>query len=85
MVTHVNRTIWCKINNPYLVNLMVRTPIFEWYMVCCDSKNGYQNTCNEILKIGSCAQNMMIILDSIVNMIGGGDYTINWQAREFLA
>ena len=28
---------------------------------------------------------MMIILDSIVNMIGGGDYTITWQAREFLA
>jgi hypothetical protein len=48
MATHVNRSIWCKVDNPYLINFMIRTPILEWHMVCSGSNNGYQNTCNKI-------------------------------------
>ena len=66
METHVNRSVWCKVDNAYLIDFMVRTPIFEWHPVCCGSKNGL------------CTQIMMIILDSIVN--GGGglyDYLVS--------
>ena len=45
------------------------TPILEWNMVGCESKNWHQeNTC--IKEIGLRAQNTMTILGSLVNMIG---------------
>ena len=46
-----------------------RTPIVEWYVVWCDSKNGYQNR-TRLDVIGLWVQNMIIILDSMVNIIG---------------
>ena len=69
METHVNRSVWCKVDNAYLIDFMVRTPIFEWHPVCCGSKNGL------------CTQIMMIILDSIVN--GGGTIRLLSEHRDF--
>ena len=41
--------------------------IFEWYVVMCGSKNGYQkDMC--LTKIGLHAHNMITILDSTVNI-----------------
>ena len=31
-----------KVDNPYSVTFLIRTPIFEWYVVRFASKNGYQ-------------------------------------------
>jgi hypothetical protein len=31
-----------KIDNPYLVIILVRTPKFEWCVVWCGFQNGYQ-------------------------------------------
>ena len=44
------------------------TPIFEWYVVRCGSKNGHHNIMC-LQEIGLCAQNMLSILDSTTNMI----------------
>lgn len=47
-----------------------RTAIFEWCEVMHVSTNGHQNdTC--LKEIGLHAQNMIIILGSISNIIGG--------------
>jgi hypothetical protein len=44
--------------NPYLVTFLIRTPIFEWYVVWYDSKNGYpKNMC--LKGIGLRVQNMI--------------------------
>ena len=49
---------------------IIWTPIFEWYVVRCGSKNGQQiYICSK--QIGLCAQNMLTVLGSIVNMIAG--------------
>jgi hypothetical protein len=46
------------------------TPILEWYVVKCGFKNGHQrDMCLKEIQ-GLHAQNMIIILRSIVNMIG---------------
>ena len=56
---------------PNSATYLNQTHSFEWYLVRCDFKNGYQK--NTYLKeIGLCAQNMTTILDSIVNIMGGG-------------
>ena len=45
-------------------------PLFEWNVVTWGSNNGYQkDTC--LKEIGLCAQNVLIILGSICNIIGG--------------
>ena len=45
------------------------TPILKGYVARCGSKNWHQKrVCSE--KIRLCAQNMLTILSSIVNMIG---------------
>lgn len=54
--------------------------IYEWCVDRCGSKNKRQNTC-VLNEIGLRAHIMLIILDSIVNMIGdwverGQGYTI---------
>jgi hypothetical protein len=36
------------------------TPVFEWCLVKCGSKNGHQKMC--LYKIGSCAQNLLTSL-----------------------
>ena len=52
-----------------ITNLMGRM-YFEWYVVGCGSKNGYQkDVC--LKEIGLRAQNMITILGSIVDVIGG--------------
>ena len=47
-----------------------QTSIFEWYVVRCVSKYGYQKDVSS-KEIGVRAQNMRYILGSIVNIIGG--------------
>lgn len=50
--------------------LITHTPIFDWCMVGCEAKNKHQkDTC--ATKIGLCAQNLLVILDAIINIIGG--------------
>ena len=65
---------WCehfmryKIDNSYLVTFLCQTPIFEWYVGRCGSKNGYQkDVCSKEIELH--AQNMIIVLDWIVNTI----------------
>ena len=46
------------------------TPVCEWYLVWCGSKNGYQkDMC--LIEIGLCAQIMITILSSIFKIFGG--------------
>ena len=47
---------------------IIWTPIFEWYVVRCGSKNGHQT--DKCFEIGLCTQNMLTILGSMLNMIG---------------
>jgi hypothetical protein len=48
-----------------------QTPIFEWFVVWCDSKNGYQkDMCLNM--IGPHNPNVIIVLGSIINIIRGG-------------
>ena len=52
---------------PNLVHYLNRAPIYEWYMVNCGIKNGYQkNLVFEEIK--SCAQNMTPIPCSRINI-----------------
>lgn len=54
-----------------MINDMKWTPMFEYYVFRCDSKNRYKkNMCSK--EIESHAQSMLIGLDSIVDIIGGG-------------
>ena len=50
---------------------IIWTLIFEWYVVRSGSKNGHQNGLMCLKEIGLRTRNMLIILGSIVNMIGG--------------
>ena len=66
----------CKVKNPYLFAFLIRSPIFEWYVVWCGTKNGYQKyICFE--EVGLRDQNMITILDSRINIIEGTYMTIN--------
>jgi hypothetical protein len=58
-----------------LVTYLIQTPIFEWYMARCGSTNGYKK--DKCLKESRLrAQDMITMLGSIVNIIGG-TYTTN--------
>ena len=60
-----------KVDNPYLIIFLVGTPIFEWYVVWCVSKDRHhRDVCSK--EIGLCAQIMISVLDSTINIIGGG-------------
>jgi hypothetical protein len=49
---------------------IIRTLIFEWYVVRCGSENGQQKyICSK--QIGLCAQDMLAVLGSIGNVIAG--------------
>jgi hypothetical protein len=57
-----------KVDNPYLVTFLIKTPTSKWYVVWCSSKNGQQkDMCLE--EIGLHAQNMNLILGLIVHII----------------
>ena len=43
--------------------------MFEFYVVRCDSTNGYPKKKKDSKEIELCAHNMITILDSIVNII----------------
>ena len=49
---------------------IIWTPVFETYVVRCGSKNGYQRDTNS-KEIGRCAQNMLVILGSMINKYWG--------------
>ena len=59
----------------------ISTPIFEWYVVKYGSENQHQKDMR-VIKIGLCAQNMLPILSSILNMCWGDlyDYVITTRA-----
>ena len=55
---------------PNLVAYLNWKPILEWYVVWCGSKDANQiEKCLREIKLH--AQDMIIILESIVNIIGG--------------
>ena len=58
------------VDEPNLITYRNHTHAFEWYLVRCDSKNGYQKNMYS-KEIELCAQNRTTILDSIVNIMGG--------------
>jgi hypothetical protein len=59
-----------KVDMPKLVTSLNQTPIFQWYVVWFGSKNGYQeDMC--LREIRLCAHNMITILGSMLNVIGG--------------
>jgi hypothetical protein len=58
-----------KIDMPNLVTYLYQTPTIKWYLVRSNFKNKFQkDKC--LKKVGLRAQNMIVILGSIVNMIG---------------
>ena len=66
-----------KVDVPNSNTKIIWSTIFEYYVVRCGSKNQYQKgTCLE--EIGLCAQSMLTILVSIVDMIGGTCMTTSW-------
>ena len=54
-----------KVDIPDSNTTIIWTRIFEWYVVRCGSKNGYQKGIMCLKEIGLRAQNMIIILGSI--------------------
>ena len=68
-VMYLHRVYGAKVSGPNSVIHLQRTPIFEWCMIRCGFKNGYQNdTC--LKEIGLVAHKLFTIMDSIINMIG---------------
>lgn len=56
-----------KVDNPCLITFLVGTPIFEWYV---SKDRDHRDMSSK--EIGLSAQNMISILDSTINIIGGG-------------
>ena len=68
---HVN-----KVGVPNTVTYLKWTPIIEWCVVWCESKNRSQkDTCSK--EIGLHVQNMRIILGLIVIWLGGSTWPLN--------
>ena len=66
-------TLRLKVDVSISVPSLDWTPIFEWYVVRCGSKNIYQkDTCLKEIRL--LAQNIITILGSIANIIGGDLY-----------
>ena len=60
---------------------LTREPIFEWCVVKCGSKNRQQK--DKCLKqIGLRAHNLVTILSSVVNIVGGNLYDHVTSTRE---
>ena len=64
-----------KVSRPNSVIYLNGTPIFEWWVVRCRIKNEHQkDMC--LKEIGLQAQNVLTILSSKVNTIGGTYVTL---------
>ena len=59
-----------KVKWPNSVNYLNQTPIFEWCLLRCDSKNRHQKGIMSSGEIGLRVQNLLTTLGSIVNIIG---------------
>jgi hypothetical protein len=59
-----------------LIWLLIRTPIFEWNVVWCGFNNEYQKGIMSLKEIELHAQNMITIVGSTNNKIGGTYITI---------
>ena len=59
-----------KINMPNSITYLNLSPILEWCMATCEPKNGYQKGM-WLKEIGLCAQNLLSILDSTININEG--------------
>ena len=64
-----------SIDVPNSITYLNQTPIFEWYVVRCGTKNGYQKDVFERVRLG--AQNLITILGSQINIIRGPVWTFN--------
>ena len=71
-----------KIDLPNLVTYLNQTPIFEWCVARIGSKNGYPKDMS-LEEIRLHAENMMTILGSTINIIGGTYMTIVMSTRIF--
>ena len=61
---------------------IIWTPLFEWYMGSCGSKNGHQEgMCSKEIRLH--AQNMLTILGLMVNMTRGDLYDHLMSTRIF--
>ena len=69
---HLNLHFFSSVKFDSVIYLNQR-PIFYCYVVKCDFKNRYQKDM-WAKEFGLCAQNVIIILGSIVNIIGGDLY-----------
>ena len=77
---------WCPCSNLLITLLKIDVPnfntrtiwtfIFKWYVVRCGSKNGHQND-TWLKDIGLCAQNMLSILGSLINLFKGPIWLFN--------
>ena len=66
-----------KVNVPNLVTYLDKTPIFDWCVIRCGSKNGHQK--KKCLKeIGLHAQYLLTILGPIVSIIWGTYLVLLW-------
>ena len=74
-----------KVDNRYSVTFLVRKPIFESHVDRCTSKNKYQKGMY-LTNIELCAQNLITLLDSTINIIrgGGGDLYDNLMSTRIL-
>ena len=62
---------------PNLVTNGDRSPIFQWHVVRCGSKNGYQKDLYS-KETGVCTSIMITMLGIIVKVIGGGGDLCNY-------
>ena len=59
-----------KVSEPNSITQLKQTPIFgKWSVVRCGSKNDHQKGIVCLKEIALCAQNLLPILGSIVNVI----------------
>jgi hypothetical protein len=65
------RPTYLQVSVPTFNTTIIWTPLFEWYVVTCGSKGGHQKDIICVKEIGLRAQNMLIMLRSIVSMVWG--------------
>ena len=67
------------------VTHLKQTPIFEWCVVGCGSQHRHQEDIMYLKEIGLHAQNLLIFLSSIVNIIGGTDLHGHFMSSRIFA
>ena len=67
---------------PDSINCLNHTPMFEWCVIRCGSKNGHQLDMLSTKEIGLCAQNMLPILNNEYSW--GNLYTHLMSMRIFI-